>query len=106
MPSGLLPYIKKSELQRSPGKGPLLLRELLLKQRHRFEDSLDHELVPYLGVDHEMEEMAGRPLDIKVPLYVLGAVAIHCLGQLDSITLAISHSAKAAHTVLKRRIEE
>ena len=55
----------------------------LFERRHPVYDRLDDSIIPDSGVDHEMEEVAVRPVDPEVLLDVGCAILVHGLGKVD-----------------------
>src|ERR1700722_3437629 len=85
---------------------PLWLRLGNGYQLRHIEDSLNHGLVTNRGIDHEMEEMTGRPLHVEVLFDEGRAVAVHGLGQLNGFLLALAHGPQAVHLLFKGGIDK
>jgi hypothetical protein len=66
----------------------------------------NHRLVPNRGVDHEMEELTGRPLYIEVLFDEGRAVAVHGLRELDGFLLALPHGPQPVYLLFEARIDK
>src|SRR5579872_92275 len=85
---------------------PAPSRGAFLKQLERIENRLHHTVFAERGVDHEVEEVTCRPLELEVLLDIGRAIAIHGLGQLHRLRLGLAGFAQAAHLLFERSIDE
>jgi hypothetical protein len=58
---------------------------------------LDDAFVSHDGIDHELEAMSDRPLDVEMLLDVIGTVPIHGLWEVDRFLLTLASPLAPAH---------
>src|SRR5579862_41383 len=81
-------------------------RYCILKHGDGIEHRVHHHILAHGGVNHEMVEMASRPLDLEILLVVSRAVLVHSLGQQVGFVLALAKLAQPYNFLFERRIDE
>src|SRR5579864_328248 len=79
---------------------------LLIKMRYGMKDRLNGHFIPNSRVDHEVEELSGRPFYVEILLDVCRTVLIHGLDKLNSFVFGFARGDQPMYLLLKRSVDE
>src|SRR5665213_408336 len=74
------------------GSGPwnMTLHSVLRNGRQPIQHHLYYGLITHRGIDHQVEEMPGRPFDSEISLDEVRPLAVHSGGKLNRFRLTFS----------------